>query len=98
MRAPPACGQSLASIEGAHMAMLFYVVGWIVTAVGAGYAFLVAGTSTPQSASGMYLLAKGFAMLPGFGLIGTGLIFVAIGAVLTRLDVMISYQKWTARD
>jgi hypothetical protein len=62
----------------------FTAIGWVLLLVGGGWCVLVA--STASSTSSMALFGVLIAMLPGFSVVGSGLIFLAIGGVLARLD------------
>jgi hypothetical protein len=70
------------------MTSFFYGLGGLVTLIGLGWCLLVAGQATDST--GYAVLAKVIAMTPGFGVTGSGLIFLAIGGVLHRLDKIIA--------
>ena len=70
------------------MAAFFYAIGILVSAVGGLWCFAV--LRQPRfSDSGMEALGTFLAMTPGVAVIGSGLLFIAIGAVLHRLDKIV---------
>lgn len=66
------------------MSEFFTTIGGIITVIGLAWCGLV--MSQPGDYTGYGIMAKVFAMTPGLGVAGTGLMFLAIGGVLSRLD------------
>jgi vacuolar-type H+-ATPase subunit I/STV1 len=72
----------------------FYVSGLFVTLIGTAWCVLILGQ--PNGVAGTALLGKAIALVPGLGVIGSGLVFLAIGGVLSRLDKIVISSADTA--
>lgn len=76
------------------MSELFNALGWILGLIGAAWCLLVLSQATPRSSMEYFGLVV--AVLPGLSIIGSGLIFLAIGGVLARLDKIVRSAADTA--
>lgn len=66
------------------MSEFFTTIGGIIVAIGIAWCGLV--VLQPGDNTGYAIMAKFIAMTPGMAVVGSGLMFLAIGGVLGRLD------------
>lgn len=66
------------------MSEFFTTIGGIVVAIGLAWCAWV--LLQPGETTGYVVMAKALALTPGLGVVGSGLMFLAIGGVLGRLD------------
>jgi hypothetical protein len=69
------------------MAAIFYIIGALGVLIGLAWAAL--GWFQPYPVNfgpGADIMARALIIVPGLGVIGSGLVFLAIGGVLSRLD------------
>ena len=73
------------------MAFVFYVIGGLVVTIGAFWSVLVvlSASQMPQPGSGMAIFAALLAAMPGLGTVLSGLLLLAIGSGLGKLDQII---------
>lgn len=68
------------------MAALFYVLGGLVMLLGAGWFAIVLGQPLPVEGAGMALIGKTLAATFPLSMMFAGLLLLAVGGVLSRLD------------
>lgn len=90
----------------AAMTYVFYLIGWVAVIGGGAWGYFmvraagvlaapVAGTA--QGTSSLANLATLVAVAPSLSVIAAGLIFLAIAAVLARLDAIARYSRQNLR-
>lgn len=83
------------------MSIVFYVIGVLTTAVG-GWWLLTAlsalrTTAADQTTQGLAVISTLVAAAPGFSVMMSGLVLLALGGVLSRLDSVVRYSRQAAR-
>lgn len=68
------------------MAYFFYALGTVVVLIGLAWSGLILGQPFAENHLVLAVMAKALAMIPGLGVTGSGLLFLAIGGMLHRLD------------
>lgn len=83
------------------MAYVFYVLGWLGILGGGGWIALTLQASRNIDPAGPYAgaaaLGQFVAMAPGFSIMFGGLLLLAIGGGLARLDGILRYARMSAR-
>ena len=87
------------------MTYVFYLIGWVGVLGGGAWGYFMvraAGVLTPvagtaEGASSFANLATLVAIAPSLSIVAAGLIFLAIGAVLARLDAIARYSRQNLR-
>lgn len=76
------------------MAAILYIVGYLAIAVGLAWATLGFFQPYPvEFGPGAEILSRAIIMSPGLGIIGGGLLFMAVGGVLSRLDKIVENTR-----
>ena len=88
------------------MAYVFYLVGWLAVLGGGSWGYLTIRTAgalaepapgAAQGANSLANLATLVLIAPSLSIIAGGLIFLAIGAALSRLDAIARYSRQSMR-
>ncbi|MBN9335387.1 hypothetical protein [Devosia sp.] len=66
------------------MTSFFYGLGIVIILIGAAWCVLIFGQ--PYSGTSMAMAGRLMAIAPGISIMGGGLLFLAIGGILGRLD------------
>lgn len=78
------------------MSAVFYILGWIATLFGGWWVLGTFSQVGSPVTSGM-VLGIIIAAAPGFSVLATGLVLLAIGGVLGRLDTIARYSRQSAK-
>lgn len=78
------------------MSAVFYILGWLCTLFGGWWVFTTFSTVRGPITAGQ-VLGVIIAGAPGFSVLATGLVLLAIGGVLGRLDTIARYSRQSAR-
>lgn len=82
------------------MSILFYLLGLIGIAFGSWWvasAFANARSAGSGTMTSMEALGTLIAAAPGFSVLMSGLVLLAIGGILSRLDAVVRYSRQAAR-
>lgn len=88
------------------MTYVFYLIGWVAVLGGGAWGYFVIRTAnlltapvagSAQGTSSFANLATLVAIAPSLSIVGAGLIFLAIAAVLARLDAIARYSRQNLR-
>ena len=78
------------------MAYFFYALGTVVVLLGLAWSGLIVGQPFAENHLVLAIMAKALALIPGLGVTGSGLLFLAIGGMLHRLDKIARRNAETA--
>lgn len=75
------------------MAYIFYGMGWIALIAGLGWSLIVASASGHAGLSGYAITTALIVIAPGLGVAVSGMLLLAIGGILARLDTIVRYSR-----
>lgn len=98
MRTAAAVQYSRQTVLGAELAIIFYVLGSLVTGAGALWVWISVVAASKTDAGGVGALSGLILSAPGAYAMFSGLLILAVGGVLSRLDRIVENTRRTTGD